>query len=79
MDEIKLSADFKEAIVDWFTPEELVEFLNIRIEDIIEVFEDEILDNFDELAEEIRWQEANTEVEEDDYSGVQRWIGKSDE
>lgn len=43
--------EFKEALVDRFTSAELADFLDISIEDFVEMFEDEIEMNYEDLAE----------------------------
>lgn len=47
----KLTKEQKHQIVDTLEAVELVDFLNISIEDIVEYFEDTILDNLEEVEE----------------------------
>lgn len=47
----KLTKEQKQQIVDALEAVELVDFLNISIEDIIEYFEDDILDNLEEVED----------------------------
>ena len=47
----KLTKEQKQQIVDTLEAVELVDFLNISIEDIVEYFEDTILDNLEEVEE----------------------------
>lgn len=51
MDEVELDSDLKSAICDRLEGWELVEFLNIPIEDIVELFEEDILDNIVEVKD----------------------------
>lgn len=46
-----LDRGFKTALSDRFESWELAEFLNISVEDFIEMFEDDIENCYDELAE----------------------------
>jgi len=47
----KLTKEQKQQIVDTLEAVELVDFLNISAEDIVEYFEDTILDNLEEVEE----------------------------
>ena len=47
----KLTKEQKQQIVDTLEAVEHVDFLNISIEDIVEYFEDTILDNHEEVEE----------------------------
>ncbi len=47
----KLTKEQKQQIVDTLEAVELVDFLGISIEDIVEYFEDLILDNLEEVEE----------------------------
>ncbi len=47
----KLTKEQKQQIVDTLEAVELVDFLDISIEDIVEYFEDTILDNLEEVEE----------------------------
>lgn len=49
--------NFKKALADFFTAQELVDFLEIPVEDIIEVFEEDIKDFEDELKDEINYKD----------------------
>lgn len=49
----ELDKNFKQAIIDRYNGWELVELLDIRVEDIVEEFEDVILDYEEELREEM--------------------------
>lgn len=51
MDEDVLDNDLKSAICDRLFGWELIEFLRIPIEDIVELFEEEILDNISEVKD----------------------------
>lgn len=63
LDEDSLDPSFKSAISDRLNGWELVEFLDIPIEDIVELFEEEILDNIEEIKELIGF---TIETEEND-------------
>jgi len=52
--------EFEQALLRHFTAAELVDFLNIETETVLDRFIDEIYDHFDELAEEVGY-------ESDDY------------
>jgi hypothetical protein len=58
----------KDAIIDTMLGWELVEFLQIPVEDIVEMFEDEILENIEDVMDlaNIRSYTENSE-EEDNY------------
>lgn len=56
--------NFKKALADFFTAQELVDFLEIPVEDIIEVFEEDIKDFEDELKDEINYKD-NEEFDDD--------------
>lgn len=53
MDEGELSPLVKLALIDKFEGWELVEFLNIPIEKIVELLEEDILDNLEDIYEEL--------------------------
>lgn len=53
MDEEELPDDLKAALADRLEGWELVEMLEIPIEDIIELFEPDILDHLDDILEEL--------------------------
>lgn len=53
MDEGELSPLVKSALIDKFEGWELVEFLNISIEKIVELLEEDILDNLEDIYEEL--------------------------
>jgi hypothetical protein len=65
MDEEVLDNILKSAICDRLEGWELVEFLNIPIEDIVELFEEEILDNVTEVKDFITYG-IETETDETD-------------
>jgi len=46
-----MDREFKQRLIDFFDPWELVEFLGLRTEDIVEMFEDECEECADELEE----------------------------
>lgn len=56
-----LSSELKELLADRFEGFELVEFLGISIEAVIEAFEEDILDNLQDVLEE-----ANIEVPDEE-------------
>ena len=56
--------NFKKALADFFTAQELVDFLGIPVEDIIEVFEEDIKDFEDELKEEMNYKDNNERDDE---------------
>jgi hypothetical protein len=43
--------EFKERLADFFEADELVEYLVIPVEDIVEAFEDKILECLDDIEE----------------------------
>jgi hypothetical protein len=47
----KLDSELKKALIDRLEGWEIVDFLQIKTEDIVEIFEDEILDHLDEILE----------------------------
>lgn len=51
----ELSDDLRLAIADWFTSEELITLLNIDIDELIEIFEPEILERIEMIKSEIHW------------------------
>jgi hypothetical protein len=63
MDEEVLDNILKSAICDRLEGWELIEFLNIPIEDIVELFEEDILDNLEEVKDFITY---GVETETDD-------------
>lgn len=63
MDEEKLDDSLKNALCDRLEGWELVEFLNIAIEDIVELLEEEILANIDDVEDFIDYKEETTEDE----------------
>ena len=62
MNEVELNRDLKTALCDRVFGWELVEFLQVPIEDIVELFEEDILDNLKDIKEFINYYE----VEDDD-------------
>jgi hypothetical protein len=61
LDEETLDKNVKEAICDRLFGWELIEFLNIPIEDIVELFEEDILDNINDIKEFIVYETDETE------------------
>lgn len=59
MDEGELSPLIREALIDRFEGWELVEFLNVSIERIVELLEEEILDNIEDVQEELGLEKDN--------------------
>lgn len=52
-----MDEEFKKAVVDYFTPEELVSFLELTPDDfylVVDALEETILENIEELKEEMR-------------------------
>lgn len=64
MNEEELDDSLKKAISDRLFGWELIEFLDIDIEEVIEIFEEEILDNLTEIKEVINY--GVTDTEDDD-------------
>ncbi len=56
--------NFKKALADFFTAQELVDFLEIPVEDIIELFEEDIKDFEDDLKDEMNYKESNDKDDE---------------
>lgn len=48
-----MNDELRKIICDYFDPFELVEFLQIPIEDVVDAFEDEIIENIDDVLEMI--------------------------
>lgn len=46
-----MDTETRNRIEDWFTGFELVEFLQISVEDVVDAFEDEIEEALDEIEE----------------------------
>ena len=65
MDEEVLDNILKSAICDRLEGWELIEFLNIPIEDIVELFEEDILDNITDVKDFIDYG-IETETDEKD-------------
>lgn len=61
-----LDRETKARIIDYFTGTELVDYLQIPTEDIVEIFEEEIEDNLDEIEEFIGLRKEDEEAEEED-------------
>lgn len=59
MDEGELSPLIREALIDRFEGWELVEFLNVSIERIVELLEEEIIDNIEDVQEELGLEKDN--------------------
>jgi len=53
MDEGELSPLIRNALIDKFEGWELVEFLNISIERIVDLLEEDIVDNIEDVYEEL--------------------------
>ena len=62
----ELSQDLRDAISDWFSPDELMLLLNIPIEEIIDAFEPEILERIAEIKTEIQWDLIDDEDEDNE-------------
>ena len=63
MDEGKLDGDMKNAIVAYFEGFELVEFMQVPVEVIVELLEDYILDNLLDISDEIGYNNGTDEDE----------------
>lgn len=63
MNEDTIDKELLKAIIDFFSAEELVEFLELDVEDIIEAFEDDIVEFIEEIKEEMRWDGDTTDEE----------------
>jgi hypothetical protein len=57
-----LTKDFKTLVCDRFETAELAEFLQISIEDFVEMFEDEIEVNYEDIAEMIGLKDNNEDL-----------------
>jgi hypothetical protein len=57
MDEERLSKVMRAALVDHFYGWELVELLDIDIEDVVDAFEEEILENLPFIIEEMDYED----------------------
>lgn len=56
--------NFKKALADFFTAQELVDFLEIPVEDIIELFEEDIKDFEDDLKDEMNYKDNDERDDE---------------
>lgn len=63
MDEERLDRELKNAIIAYFEGYELVEYMQVSVEDIIELLEEHVLDNITDIKEEIGY---NNDTDEDD-------------
>lgn len=63
MDETKLDPELRGAIIAYFEGWELVDFLRVPIDVVVDVLEDYVIDNVDEVEEFIGY---NSEDEDDD-------------
>lgn len=61
-----LDRETKERIADFFESAELVDFLQVNIEDVIEALEDQIEENLDEIEEFIGVRERMEKIDERD-------------
>lgn len=61
MDEDDIPDVIRKALIDKYEGWELVELLDIDIEDVIDAFEIEIVDNLEDLKEELRINNDNQE------------------
>ena len=61
MNEERLSKDFKLALSDRYEGWELVEFLQISVDDVIDAFEDQILTGAQELRQDMGMEEDEEE------------------
>lgn len=52
-----ITREFKECLADRFTSAELVDLLAIPVEDVIETFDGEIEERFDDICDIIGWRE----------------------
>lgn len=52
-----ITKELKERLTDYFTAEELVGYLVIPVEDIVEAFEDVIEERLDDIYSEIEWRD----------------------
>lgn len=64
MDEDGLTPEFIKALLDRYTAVELVEMLDIPAKEVIELFEDYVVDYYDELCEDMQW--SNDDGTEED-------------
>jgi len=58
-----LSEELRAALIERFYGWELCDFLNVSIEEVIDVFEHEIVDNMDELEELVGLRRNNNDDE----------------
>lgn len=61
-----LDRETKKRIADFFDPSELVEYLGIEVDDVIEIFEEDIEECLDEIEELIGYKEDETEEDEEE-------------
>lgn len=60
-----MNKDLKRAIEDYFDPADLVDFLNLRIEEITDAFEDVLLENEEEIKEYINYNNNDDDDNDD--------------
>lgn len=54
-----MTDEFKRRLVDYFDPGELIELIGVPIENLIEIFSEEIEENQDDLTEIMNFGEAD--------------------
>lgn len=64
MDEIKLDEDIKKAIIDRLEGWELIDFLQISIDEVVDIFEEDIIDNIEDVLELIGLRSSKDEDED---------------
>jgi len=64
MDEGEISPMVIEALIDRFEGWELVEFLDVPIERIVQLLEEEIIDNIEDIEEELQLNKDNNNDEQ---------------
>lgn len=66
MDEEQLNDDVRLAIASFFTADELVELLDIDIDEILNIFEDDVLANLERIKEAISYDKDESSSDEGD-------------
>lgn len=60
-----MNETFKQAVIDFFEPYQLVDLLEVPIEDLVELLEDVILDNEDQIKDLINYTDPSESLDED--------------
>lgn len=64
LDREELEASLKSAIIDRFEAWELVDFLNISTEEVVDIFEEELLQHIEEVTSLLNYGETDIDGED---------------